>query len=110
MESAAARASAIHLRFDVHASSLPDRYKQRLLSLQDQRLTGQGIIVIKAQRFRHREQNTADALARLRHLINGVMREQKKRIATQPSKASRERRLQAKARRSQVKQLRGRIE
>lgn len=103
-------ASAVHLRFDVSASSLPELYKHRLLSLQDQRLTSQGVIIIKAQRFRHREQNIADALTRLRHLIHGVTREQKKRIATRPSKLSRERRLQSKARRSQVKRLRGRIE
>ena len=102
-------ASAIHLRFDIRASSLPEFHQQRLLALQDQRLSDDGVIVIKAQRFRHREQNIADALARLRQLICSATQEQKKRIATRPGRAARERRLQAKTRRSQIKQLRSKI-
>jgi len=102
--------SAVHLRFDVTASSLPARCKQRLLASPDQRVNERGVIVIKAQRFRSREKNVADALARLRDLIRENLVEPRKRIATKPTRASRERRLEAKTHRSRIKQLRTRVE
>ncbi len=102
--------SAVHLRFDIHASSLPESCKQRLLELPDRRISERGIIVIKAQRFRTREKNIADALARLRRLIQGALIERRKRIATKPTKGSAERRLEAKAKRGRIKQLRGKVD
>jgi ribosome-associated protein len=102
-------ASAVHLRFDVNASSLPDFYKERLLRLQDSRITKDGVIVIKAQRFRTQEKNREDALARLAELVSGVAVVRRKRIATRPSQAARRRRVEGKVRRGQVKALRGRI-
>ena len=102
-------ASAIHLRFDISASSLPDFYKQRLLAMQDQRISGDGVVVIKAQRYRTQEKNRADALERLVELIRSVNRVQKKRIATKPSKASQNKRLQGKSHRAEVKALRGKV-
>ncbi|WP_105103635.1 alternative ribosome rescue aminoacyl-tRNA hydrolase ArfB [Microbulbifer pacificus] len=101
--------SAIHLRFDVLASSLPEEIKQRLLALRDQRISTDGTVVIKAQRFRTQEKNREDALARLQSLIASVLKTPKKRVATKPTKGSRERRLQKKSRRGQVKSLRGRV-
>jgi ribosome-associated protein len=98
--------SAIHLRFDIRASSLPDRLKERLLDLDDRRITRDGVVVLKAQRFRHREQNEADALARLDELVRSAGREQRPRVATKPTAGSRKRRLEAKAGRSQTKALR----
>ena len=102
--------SAIHLRFDIGASSLPDFYKQRLLELKDSRISKDGVVVIKAQRFRTQEKNREDALARLQELIQGVARVQKKRIATKPSKSARRKRVDEKTRRGKTKQLRGRVE
>ena len=99
-------ASAIHLRFDIATSSLPDRYKERLLALQDQRITSHGVVVIKAQQFRTQERNRLDALNRLKSLLLSVMTERKPRVATRPSKASRKKRLDEKTRRGQVKSLR----
>lgn len=101
--------SAIHLRFDVMASSLPEEVKQRVLALRDQRITSDGIVVIKAQRFRTQEKNREDALARLQALIASVLKTPKKRVATKPTKGSRERRLQHKSQRGQVKSLRGKV-
>lgn len=98
--------SAVHLRFDVVASSLPEDCKQRLLSLPDRRVNERGVIVIKAQRFRTREKNIADGMLRLRILIRGALSQPRKRIATRPSKAAGERRLEGKARRGRVKALR----
>ncbi|WP_226662826.1 alternative ribosome rescue aminoacyl-tRNA hydrolase ArfB [Microbulbifer aggregans] len=101
--------SAIHLRFDVNASSLPEEVKQRVLALRDQRINSDGVVVIKAQRFRTQEKNRADALERLRDLITGVLRTPKKRVPTKPTKGSKERRLQGKSRRSQIKSMRGKV-
>jgi len=101
--------SAIHLRFDVGASSLPDEVKARLLALSDQRLSSDGVIVIKAQRHRTREKNRRDALERLAELIRSATQRHRKRIPTRPSKASKERRLTSKSQRSRTKQLRGKV-
>ena len=101
--------SAIHLRFDINASSLPDFYKQRLLVLKDRRISKEGVIIIKAQKFRTREKNHNDALLRLQELIRGVAVVQKSRTATRPTKASRKRRLDSKTRRGRTKELRGKV-
>lgn len=103
-------ASAVHLRFDIIESSLPEACKQRLLGLPDRRISENGVVVIKAQRFRTREKNAADALARLRALIREALVEPKKRIPTRPTRASDKRRLEQKVRRGRLKQLRGKIE
>ena len=102
--------TAIHLRFDIRASSLPDFYKQRLLTLKDQRISSDGIIVIKAQQYRSQEKNRADALERLRELIRSVAVFRKKRIATRPTLSARKKRLDSKKRRSNTKNLRGKID
>ncbi|EGV51261.1 alternative ribosome rescue aminoacyl-tRNA hydrolase ArfB [Candidatus Endoriftia persephone] len=102
--------SAVHLRFDIAQSSLPDFYKQRLLTLRDRRISSEGIIVIKAQRFRTREKNRTDALERLRELICSVAVVRKKRIATKPSKGARQRRLDEKSKRGKQKSLRRKVE
>jgi ribosome-associated protein len=102
-------ASAIHLRFDITGSSLPEKYKARLLALKDKRVTSQGVVVIKAQQYRTQERNRTDALSRLKSMIVGVMTESKKRIATRPSRAAKKRRLEDKTRRGQVKTLRKNI-
>jgi ribosome-associated protein len=102
-------ASAIHLRFDIGTSSLPDFYKARLLALHDQRITREGVIVIKAQAFRTREKNRAAALGRLQELIGSVAVTPKKRIATRASPASKKRRMDSKTRRGRDKSLRGRV-
>lgn len=99
-------ASAIHLRFDVVNSSLPEFYKQRLLSLSDQRITKEGVIIIKAQQFRTQEKNKEDALNRLKEFIQSAVVQTKKRKATKPSKAAKKRRLDEKTRRGQTKNLR----
>ena len=101
--------SAVHLRFDVRASSLPDTYKEKLLALQDQRISSDGIIVIKAQQFRTREKNKRDALERLEALIRKAMVVQKKRRPTKPSRAAKQRRMDSKTRRGQTKSLRGKV-
>ena len=101
--------SAIHLRFDINASSLPDFFKQRLLLLKDRRISKEGVIIIKAQKFRTREKNHNDALLRLQELIRGVAVVQKSRTATRPTKASRKRRLDSKTRRGRTKELRGKV-
>lgn len=92
-------ASAVHLRFDIGASSLPERYKARLLRLRDHRITAGGVIVIKAQQARSQEQNRATALAQLQELIRRVTVEQKPRRATRPTRAAQERRLAQKKQR-----------
>lgn len=102
--------SAIHLRFDIRASSLPEEYKARLMSISDRRLNSAGVIVIKAQRYRSREKNSRDALERLAELIRNATQRHRKRIPTRPSKASKERRLVTKSQRSRTKQLRGKVE
>jgi ribosome-associated protein len=101
--------SAIHLRFAITTSSLPDFYKNRLLALKDRRITADGLIVIKAQRFRTQEKNREDALNRLRELIRSVAVTQKKRIATKPTRSSQQRRLDSKSRHSRQKKLRGKV-
>ncbi len=101
-------ASAIHLRFDIRASSLPEFYKQRLLKLSDQRITRDGVVVIKSQQYRSQEQNRAAAIERLRELVRGVAATRKKRIPTRPGPAARERRLSEKSLRAKRKRLRGR--
>lgn len=101
-------ASAIHLRFDVRASSLPDPVKARLLALDDRRLSRDGILVIKAQRFRNQEQNRDDALARLNELVAAASHVPRSRVATRPTKGSRQRRLEAKKQRGTTKSLRQR--
>ena len=101
--------SAIHLRFDIAASSLPEKYKHRLLALQDHRITSQGVVVIKAQQHRTRERNRTDALERLCKLVQSVMTEPKKRIATRPSRAAKRKRLDEKTRRGRTKELRKKV-
>ena len=101
--------NAVHLRFAVRGSSLPEAVKARLLALSDTRLTQEGVIVIKAQGSRSLEQNKAEALARLQAMVDAVAVPPKERRATRPTRASRERRLEGKAQRSQVKQARGRL-
>ncbi len=103
-------ATAIHLRFDVAASSLPDNYKERVLKLKDKRLTKDGVIVIKSQQHRSQERNREAALARLKTMIQSVMVTPKRRRPTQPSRAVQKKRLDNKARRGQVKALRRRVE
>jgi ribosome-associated protein len=100
--------TAIHLRFDVMASSLPGEIKQRLLGSRDRRLTSEGVVVIKAQTHRSQEKNRNEALERLRQLIIGAAQKPKKRIPTRPGRAAKARRLDEKKRRSQVKKLRSR--
>jgi len=102
-------ATAIHLRFDIRRSSLPEFYKQRLLALDDQRITRDGVIVIKAQQYRSQEKNRAAALARLQALIRSVVVVRKHRVATQPTHGTRQRRLDNKTRRGRDKALRGRV-
>ncbi len=101
--------SAIHLRFDVANSSLPEFYKQRLLALKDKRLTKEGVIVLKAQSHRTQEKNRDDAIQRLIEIIKAVNVPVKARISTKPTKASKTRRLDGKKNKAQVKQLRGKV-
>lgn len=103
-------ATAIHLRFDIRASSLPASYKERLLAMNDQRINSDGVVVIKAQQFRSQEKNRENALARLRALILDATRERKARRATRPTLASKRRRMDSKTRRAQVKSLRGKVD
>jgi len=102
--------TAIHLRFDIKASSLPDAYKEKLLDLHDHRISKDGIIVIKAQRFRSQDKNREDALSRLQTLIKSVTVMRKKRKPTKPSKGSQLRRVDSKTRRGKLKGLRGKID
>lgn len=101
--------SAVHLRFDVAASSLPDGVKVRLLALRDSRITQEGVVVIKAQQYRSQEQNRADALQRLNALVNTVAVPPRVRRATKPTYGSQQRRLAGKSQRSETKALRGRV-
>ena len=102
--------SAIHLQFNIPASSLPQSYKQALLKLRDNRISEEGVITIKAQQYRSQEQNREDALARLRELIRSVAIPRKKRKATKPTKSSKERRLDSKTKRGKLKTLRRSLE
>jgi ribosome-associated protein len=101
--------TAIHLRFDIPASSLPQVYKEKLLKLGDRRITKEGVIVLKAQRHRTQEQNRAEALERLRDLVRTVTTVRRKRRATRPSLASRQKRLDSKTKRGRLKQMRGKV-
>ena len=101
--------SAVHLRFDVPASSLPEPVKARLLALSDQRLTGDGVIVIKAQQYRSQDMNRADALARLQALVDSVERAPRVRRPTRPTLGSKRRRLESKGARSAIKATRGKV-
>ncbi|MEH6492354.1 alternative ribosome rescue aminoacyl-tRNA hydrolase ArfB [Halopseudomonas sp.] len=103
-------ASAIHLRFDIQRSSLPPFYKERLLRLSDQRITKDGVIIIKAQQFRTQEMNRDDAIERLRELILSAIVVQKKRRPTRPTRGSQVRRVDSKVKRGQAKQLRGKVD
>lgn len=98
--------SAVHLRFDILASSLPEECKQRLLQLKDRRITRDGVVVIKAQEYRSQESNRIEALRRLQELVDSVARPPRLRKATKPSHAARKRRLENKARRGAVKAAR----
>ena len=101
--------NAIHLRFDIAASSLPELYKERLLRLHDQRITKEGVIVIKAQQHRSREMNREEALARLQELLRSVTVTRKKRKPTKPTRGSQQRRLDSKTKRGAVKLLRSKV-
>ena len=101
--------SAIHLRFDINASSLLEFYKQRLLNLRDKRITKDGVIIIKAQKYRTQEKNRDDALERLKEIIKQVTVIQKTRRATKPTRGSQQRRMDSKAKRSKTKALRGKV-
>ncbi len=103
-------ATAVHLRFDVAASSLPDFYKRRLLALRDKRLTKDGVIVIKSQQHRSQERNREEALARLQQMVQAVTVLPKKRRPTRPTKGSQRRRLESKTKRSQLKSLRKKVD
>ena len=101
--------SAIHLRFDIKASSLPDFYKDRLLKLNDQRITRDGLIIIKAQKYRRQEKNREEALTRLQELIRSVAVSRRKRIATRATRGSKQKRLDQKTKRGKDKVLRRRV-
>ena len=101
--------SAVHLRFDIRASSLAEPVKERLLALSDQRITADGVVVIKAQTSRSQDMNRQDALARLNELVNSVALPPRVRRATRPTQASKRRRLDGKTIRGQVKASRGKV-
>ena len=101
--------SAIHLRFDINASSLPDYYKERLLSLRDKRITRDGVIVIKSQEHRSQERNREAAIERLGELLRSVATQAKRRVPTKPTRSSQKKRLDSKNRRGAIKSLRGRV-
>jgi ribosome-associated protein len=101
--------SAVHLRFDIRASSLPEPIKERLLALADQRITGDGVVVIKAQTSRSQEANRAEALQRLNELVNSVAVPPKPRRPTKPTYGSKQRRLEGKSQRSAIKAGRGKV-
>ncbi|RLA72587.1 MAG: aminoacyl-tRNA hydrolase [Epsilonproteobacteria bacterium] len=102
--------AAIHIRFDIAVSSLPEFYKERLLELKDKRITKEGIIVIKSQQHRSQEQNRDEALERLAELIKSVNVVQKRRVATKPTKGAVKRRLQSKKKHAQKKKMRGKVD
>ncbi|MFP5384142.1 MAG: alternative ribosome rescue aminoacyl-tRNA hydrolase ArfB [Gammaproteobacteria bacterium] len=102
--------TAVHLRFDIHASSLPEECKARLLATRDHRITEDGVVVIKAQSFNSQLKNRADALDRLAELIRAALVVQKKRRPTKPTRGSQTRRMDSKTKRGQAKSLRGRVD
>ena len=101
--------SAIHLRFDIRASSLPDGIKERLLAQKDSRITRDGVLIIKAQAHRSQEQNREDAMRRLQEMVEAVATPQRVRRPTRPTRSSQRKRLEVKTSRGQVKQLRGKV-
>jgi ribosome-associated protein len=101
--------SAMHLRFNVAASSLPDEFKARLLELRDQRITKDGVIIIKAQEFRSQEMNRGEALRRLKELVQSIAVLPAARRPTKPTRSSQKKRMDSKARRSAIKSMRGRV-
>jgi ribosome-associated protein len=101
--------SAIHLRFDIRASSLPDGIKERLLAQNDNRITRDGVVVIKAQAHRSQEQNRDDAMRRLQDMVEAVATPQRVRRPTRPTRSSQRKRLEVKTSRGQVKALRGKV-
>jgi ribosome-associated protein len=101
--------SAVHLRFDIAASSLPDAVKARLLAVADSRVTAEGVVVIKAQEHRSQESNRADALARLQAMVDAAAHVPRVRKPTKPTFGSKQRRLEGKSQRAQVKALRGKL-
>lgn len=103
-------ASAVHLRFDIQNSSLPPFYKERLMALSDQRISKDGIIVIKAQSFRTLELNKEDALQRLKEVIQEAVKQQKARRPTKPTKGSQRRRVDSKTKKGKTKALRGKVQ
>ncbi len=102
--------SAIHLRFDIRASSLPEFYKERLLALSDSRITRDGVIVLKAQQYRTQEQNREDALNRLVALIREAVKVEKKRRPTKPTRSSQRKRIEQKKQRGSIKSMRGKVQ
>ncbi len=102
--------SAIHLRFDINASSLPEAYKERLLQLADRRISSDGVVIIKAQRYRSQDKNRDDALARLQALVKAVALEPRIRTATKPTRASKRKRLESKTKRGHLKYLRSKVD
>lgn len=102
-------ATAIHLRFDIHASSLPEYYKERLLAFNDHRITKEGIIIIKSQEARTQEANKERALERLIALIKSAMVTKKKRKPTKPTKSSQKKRLESKKKHSKIKKMRKKV-
>jgi ribosome-associated protein len=101
--------SAIHLRFDIRSSSLPEELKSRLFDLRDQRITRDGVVIIKAQEFRNQEQNRNEALRRLKAMLQSVAVLPKKRVATKPSRSSQRSRMDSKAKRGALKSMRGKV-
>ncbi len=101
--------SAIHLRFDIHASSLSDWLKEKLIDSKDNRITDEGVLILKAQQYRTQEANKKDAIKRLHEIVNAANQVKPTRYATRPSYGSKQRRLESKSQRGQVKQLRGKI-
>ena len=102
--------TAVHLRFDIRSSSLPDVYKEKLLMLNDRRISAEGVVIIKAQRYRSQLKNKEEALERLRRLIKSVIVSPKKRYATKPTKGAQQKRLESKTKRAQVKSLRRKVD
>jgi len=102
--------SAVHLRYDILAGSLPPDVKERLLALRDNRITQEGVLVLKAQQHRTQEMNRSDALARLQALVDSVATPPRVRRATKPTYGSKQRRLEGKSQRSEIKNLRGRVQ
>lgn len=101
--------SAIHMRFDIQASSLSDWLKEKLLNTKDNRITDEGVLVLKAQQYRTQEANKKDAIKRLHDIVNAANQVQAMRYATRPTWGSQKRRLESKTQRGQIKQMRGKI-